>query len=164
MAIQSIQNYLLGTREPIDYVGKALDAFATVNSQLLQTRQQNLAEQKDARQAGDQRREGMQDVQNHQQDMVDRQFSRELALEDQEMQRTRLGMEMAKMGMQQEQQRWEMENLMPLKMQALQADIASQRQATAIEAENQKINLSLRDSLNSTINNIDGVLSGTHRS
>lgn len=118
MPLPSVQGYLLGTREPLDYVGKAIDAFTQVSAEFRATRAQNLAEQKDARQAGQEMKQGLQDDRMFQEDLIDKDLNRRLAIDDQAIQREKLGLEI---------QQFEMERdyIAPLKQDLLQAQIES---------------------------------------
>lgn len=140
MLLPSVQGYLLDTREPLDYVGKAIDAFTQVSAEFRATRAQNLAEQKDARQAGQEMKQGLQDDRMFQENLIDRGMAREdrlidraMALEDQEMQRQKFGLELE--GMQ-----FEREQLRPLELEYRRSQIDSQRSLAesrryAIESE-----------------------------
>lgn len=136
MPLPSVQGYLLGTRQPLDYVGLALDAFSQVSGELRATRAQNLAEQRDARDAGQSVKRGIQGDRLFEEqltdigiDREDRLIDRSLRLEDQEMQRQEFLMRM-------EEAQFERDTLRPLQIegqrllnQGRQLDALEQRRA-----------------------------------
>lgn len=122
--LPSVQGYLLGTRQPIDFAGKALDAFTQVSAELRATRAQNLAESKEARAAGQQAFEQPMQAAEFQDDMMTSALDRELAIKDQQMQEADFAFRM-------QRAQWEQENLMPLKIQAEQARIQNYQSQAA---------------------------------
>lgn len=122
--LPSVTGYLLGTRQPIDYAGKAIDAFTQVSAELRATRAQNLAESQEARQAGQQAFERPMQAAGFQDDMMTSALNRELAVKDQQMQEADFAFRM-------KQAQWEQQNLMPLKIQAERARIQNYQSQAA---------------------------------
>lgn len=153
MPLPSISNYAIATRQPIDLVGPAIDAFRVVNSELLKTRAQNLAEQKDARQAGRERKEGLQDDRMFEENIIDRRLNRDLAIEDQAMEREAHGMDMA-------MAQFELDNLMPLQMQQQQMQLALRQQEFNAAQDSMDSQARLMGLAEENISRLDGMMSG----
>lgn len=153
MALPSIQNYLLGTRQPLDFVGKALDAFQVVNSELLKTRQQNLAESQDVRDQYHQSKEGLQNDQLHAEQMTDIGLQREYAAQDQSMQ-------LAKFGMDMDQRQWEMQHMAPLELQAMQMDNALRRREYDMMGQELNAAIANDNAISASLGQVEGMMTG----
>lgn len=162
MGLPDISGYLAATRQPIDLVGPAIAAFQAVSSEMRATRAQNLAEEESARDLGKGIKEGMQNDRMFEEDIIDKRLNRQIALEDQDFERQRLGFEAMRVGMDMRQQEFEMQNLMPLEMQERSLAIARQQQmfdAAAYEMDNEMRTIDLvRGNLSTTAGLIDGRL------
>ena len=168
MALPSIEGYLLGTRKPIDYVGTALSAFETVNSQLLATRAQNQSEQESNQKMGNNVKEGMQDDRMFEEDIIDKRLDREIAQDDQSlkhqemgMKQQEMGLKFAKFGMEQDQYQWEQQNLRPLELESMQLDNAGKRQKIDAMRETMSADLALNNDATANLNVYDGYFTGT---
>lgn len=134
MALPDIAAYLASTRQPIDFVGPAIQAFQAVSSEMRATRAQNLAEEESARDLGKGIKEGMQKDRMFQENLIDTYQMRDMR--DKEMQ-----MEMARFAMDMKQQEFEYQNLLPLEVQSRQLGLARQQQmfdATAMEMQTEQ--------------------------
>jgi len=134
MALPDIAGYLASTRQPLDLVGPAIQAFQAVSSEMRATRAQNLAEEESARDLGKGIKEGMQKDKMFQEDLIDMHQMRGLREQDQQMEMMRFGMDMR-------QQEFEYQNLLPLEVQSRQLGLARQQQvydATAMEMQTEQ--------------------------
>jgi|GEM_PF-3002227 len=134
MALPDIAGYLASTRQPLDLVGPAIQAFQAVSSEMRATRAQNLAEEESARDLGKGIKEGMQKDRMFQEELIDLHQMRGLREQDQQMEMMRFGMDMR-------QQEFEYQNLLPLEVQSRQLGLARQQQvydATAMEMQTEQ--------------------------
>lgn len=134
MALPDIAGYLASTRQPLDLVGPAIQAFQAVSSEMRATRAQNLAEEESAREGGRDIKESMQQDRMFQEDITDKHQLRGFREQDQEMEMLRFGMDMR-------QKEFEYQNLLPLEVQSRQLGLARQQQiydATAMEMQTEQ--------------------------
>lgn len=153
MGLPDIAGYLAATRQPLDLVGPAIQAFQAVSSEMRATRAQNLAEEESARDLGKGIKEGMQQDRMFEEEIIDRRQMR--SLRDQEM-----NMDMMRLGMDLEEHQFQMQNLMPLEVQSRQLGIARQQQlfdATAMEMQTEQY---LRTVGVENLNRVGALMSG----
>ena len=161
MALPDIAGYLASTRQPLDLVGPAIQAFQAVSAEMRATRAQNLAEEESARDLGKGIKEGMQKDRMFQEDLIDKAQMREIRKEDQGFERARLSMEQQRFGMDLARHQFAQENLWGLEVQAKQMDILRDKQfydAKALEIQNEK---ELRLLGSSNLQMLSGVINGT---
>lgn len=116
MALPNISNFILGTRQPLDFVGPAIDAWRTVSAEARATRAQNLAEVEAGRDAGQQAYDNQVDAVKLQDSLLNSATNREATMGHLEVRQLEHAAKM-------EQMKWERQNLLPLKMQSYQQDI-----------------------------------------
>ena len=134
MALPDIAGYLASTRQPIDFVGPAIEAFQSISSEMRATRAQNLAEEESARDLGKGIKEGMQKDRMFQEELIDRSQERTIRDQDQQMKMMRFGMDMR-------EQEFRHQNLLPLEVQSRQLGIARDQQmfdAKAMEMQTEQ--------------------------
>ena len=134
MALPDIAGYLASTRQPIDFVGPAIQAFQSISSEMRATRAQNLAEEESARDLGKGIKEGMQKDRMFQEELIDRSQERTIRDQDQQMKMMRFGMDMR-------EQEFRHQNLLPLEVQSRQLGIARDQQmfdAKAMEMQTEQ--------------------------
>lgn len=153
MALPDIAGYLASTRQPLDLVGPAIQAFQAVSSEMRATRAQNLAEEESARDLGKGIKEGMQQDRMFEEDIIDRRQMRGIREQDQMMQMLRLGMDM-------EEHQFQMQNLMPLEIQSRQLGIARQQQIFDATAQEMQTEQYLRSVGVENLSRIGGLMSG----
>lgn len=121
MALPDIAGYLASTRQPLDLVGPAIQAFQAVSSEMRATRAQNLAEEESARDLGKGIKEGMQKDRMFEENLIDTYQMRDLRSKEMEM-------EMARFAMDMREQEFHYQNLLPLEVQSRQLGLAMQSQ------------------------------------
>lgn len=124
MPLPNITSFILGTRQPMNYTGPALDAYLAVSREMRARQQQMMS---DLKQGQDQMLAGQENARRgeaHQQNMIDAQVNRSIRLEDQSFQREQmewqremqpLMMEKARMGL--EAAQYERDTLRPLQLE-----------------------------------------------
>ena len=134
MALPDIAGYLASTRQPIDFVGPAIQAFQSISSEMRATRAQNLAEEESARDLGKGIKEGMQKDRMFQEELIDMSQERMIRDQDQQMKMMRFGMDMR-------EKEFRHQNLLPLEVQSRQLGIARDQQmfdAKAMEMQTEQ--------------------------
>lgn len=105
MPLPSVQGYLLGTRQPMNYVEPALKAYLSVSQEMRARHQQMMSDLDQGQQQFLRGREETRRGEAHEQDMIDAQVNRAHRIEDQSFQR--------------EQMEWDRE-MHPLQMEKMQ--------------------------------------------
>jgi hypothetical protein len=134
MALPDIAGYLASTRQPLDLVGPAIQAFQAVSAEMRATRAQNLAEEESARDLGKGIKEGMQKDRMFQENLIDMHQMRGMREQDMQMQMARFAMDMR-------EEEFKYQNLLPLEVQSRQLGLARQQQmfdATAMEMQTEQ--------------------------
>lgn len=153
MGLPDIAGYLASTRQPLDLVGPAIQAFTAVSSEMRATRAQNLAEEESARDLGKGIKEGMQQDRMFEEEIIDLRQMRGLREQDQQMEMMRFAMDMR-------EREFEYQNLLPLEVQSRQLGLARQQQiynATAMEMQTEE---HLRNIGVENLNRISSLMSG----
>lgn len=116
MPLPNISNFILGTRQPLDFVGPAIDAWRTVSAEARATRAQNLAEVEAGRDAGQQAYDNQVDAVKLQDSLLNSATNREATMGHLEVRQLEHAAKM-------EQMKWERQNLLPMKLQQHQMDM-----------------------------------------
>jgi hypothetical protein len=132
MALPDIAGYLASTRQPLDLVGPAIQAFQAVSSEMRATRAQNLAEEESARDLGKGIKEGMQKDRMFEENLIDTYQMRDLRSKEMQM-------EMARFAMDMREQEFHYQNLLPLEVQSRQLGLAMQSQEYQARGEEMRM-------------------------
>lgn len=153
MGLPDISGYLASTRQPLDLVGPAIQAFQAISSEMRATRAQNLAEEESARDLGKGIKEGMQSDRMFEENILD--MRHQQGIEDQ-----RLAHDKLRIQMDQEMQRFKMEQEFPLEVQYRKAQMAAMAQESRLKAEEIGLKRMQWDIGNANLGLIDSVFSG----
>lgn len=153
MGLPDIAGYLASTRQPLDLVGPAIQAFQAVSAEMRATRAQNLAEEESARDLGKGIKEGMQKDRMFQEELIDMHQMR--GMRDQEMQ-----MEMARFAMDMREQEFHYRNLLPLEVQSRQLGLAMQSQEYQARGEELRMHQHMLNLGTANLGQFDSLVGG----
>lgn len=153
MGLPDIASYLASTRQPLDLVGPAIQAFQSVSSEMRATRSQNLAEEESARDLGKGIKEGMQKDRLFEENLID--LHQKRGIRDQEME-----MQVARFAMDMREQEFHYQNLLPLEVQTRQLGLAMQSQEYQARGEELRMHAQMLNLGAANLGEFDSLVGG----